>query len=114
MENPLEFGLTFSIIGIAIVFAALMIISLAVSLIRKANEGWEKREEKEEAEALTKEQSIDNTTLVLIAAAAATMIQGRFYIRSVRRLLPANTPGGSWSVQGRAILLGSHVVNKKR
>jgi len=114
MEESLQFSLVFSVVGIAIVFGALIIISTAVSLIRKANEGWEKREEDENEKALTKDQSIDNTTLVLIAAAAATMIQGRFYIRSVRRLLPAKTPGGPWSVQGRAILLGSHVVQKKR
>jgi Na+-transporting methylmalonyl-CoA/oxaloacetate decarboxylase gamma subunit len=114
MENPLQFSLLFSVVGIVIVFGALIIISLAVSLIRTANEGWEKREAEEKVKALTKDQSIDNITLILIAAAAATMIQGRFYIRSVRRLLPAKTPGGTWSAQGRAILLGSHVVNKKR
>ena len=114
MDEALQFSFKFSLVGIAIVFASLIIISVSVALIRKANEGWQKREDDEKERALSKDQNIDNTTLILIAAAAATMIQGRFYIRSVRRLLPAKTGGGTWGVQGRAILHGSHVVPKKR
>lgn len=114
MSETMEFSLRFSLVGIAIVFGALIIISVVVSLIRKADEGWQAREERQSEKAYTKDQSIDNITLILICAAAATMIKGRFHIRSVRRLLPARSPGGTWSMQGRAILHGSHVLPKKR
>ena len=111
MDN---FSLKFAVIGILVVFGALAFISIAVSIIRRLDQKWESREEREDQAALEKDQSIDTTTLVLIAAAAATMIKGRFHIRKVRRLLPKQTPGGSWSKEGRAILHGSHVVPRKR
>ena len=108
------FSLTFAAVGITIVFASLAIISLVISLIRRANQRWEHREDEAKAAALNKEPTIDSITLVLITAAAATMIQGRFHIRSIRRLMPGGGLRSSWSVQGRAVLHGSHVVTKKR
>ncbi|MBN2227036.1 MAG: OadG family protein [candidate division Zixibacteria bacterium] len=114
METSFRFGLEFAAIGIVIVFAALTLISVVISLVRRADSGWQKKETVQLEEALTREQNIDTTTLVLICAAAATMIQGRFYIRQVRRLLPRDAQRGPWSAQGRAILHGSHVVPKKR
>ncbi len=114
MEEALEFSLEFTMIGMLIVFAALAIIVGAISLIRKADSSWQEREDRQYQQALEKDQTIDNITLILIAATAATMIKGRFYIRSVRRLMPVGSPGGSWSLQGRAVLHGSHVVPKKR
>jgi len=109
------FSLKFAVIGILVVFGALAVISIAVSIIRRLDQQWEYREESEDVAALEKDQSIDTTTLVLIAAAAATMIKGRFHIRRVRRLLPKQAAqAGPWSKEGRAILHGSHVVPRKR
>lgn len=114
MSESLWFSLQFSVIGIVIVFVVLWIITGVVSLVRRADEHWQAREERQQAEAYEKEPTIDSTTLVLITAACATMIQGRFHIRQVRRLMSKTSQPGTWSVAGRAILLGSHVVPKKR
>jgi len=114
MSEMLSFSIRFAVIGILIVFACLAIIVACISLIRHADRRWQAREEAQEIAALDKEPSIDTTTLILISAAATTMLQGRFYIRKVRRLLPRDAVRGPWSMQGRATLHGSHVVSKKR
>jgi len=108
------FSFKFAAVGICIVFAALASIVVAVSLIRLVNQRWQDHEERQKEKATEKEPSIDSLTLVLISAAVSTMLQGRFHIRSVRRLLPKNASRSPWSAQGRAILHGSHVVPKKR
>ena len=114
MPEWLSFGLNFALIGITIVFVALSIIAIAVALIKRVDDSWQAREKRQRNEALDKDQSIDSITLILITAAAATMIQGRFHIRKVRRLLPRGAPKSPWSLEGRAILHGSHVVPRKR
>ncbi|PKK83203.1 MAG: hypothetical protein CVT49_09835 [candidate division Zixibacteria bacterium HGW-Zixibacteria-1] len=114
MPEWLSFGLELAVVGLIIVFAALTIIATAVSLIRRGNDAWQKHEDAQSEAATEKEQNIDTITLLLISTAAATMIQGRFHIKSIRRILPANAQRGPWSLQGRAVLLGSHVVSKKR
>ncbi len=114
MSEGLRFGLELAMIGMGIVFAVLWIITGSVSLIRLADERWQEKEKRAEEEATEREPTIDSTTLVLIAAACATMIQGRYYIRRVRRLMPSTAQTGVWSMQGRTILHGSHVVPKKR
>lgn len=114
MPEWLSFGLNITVVGVIVVFLSLSLISVVIALIRRVDENWQKREDIQNKEALAKEPTIDNITLVLIAAAAATMIQGRFYIKKVRRLLPGDAVRGPWSMQGRSVLLGSHVVPKKR
>jgi Na+-transporting methylmalonyl-CoA/oxaloacetate decarboxylase gamma subunit len=114
MSEVVQFSLEFAVIGIAIVFVSLAIIALVVALVRRLDEGWKKGEKDKAAAAVDKDQSIDTTTLVLISAAVATMFQGRAHIRRVRRLMPRDAQRGTWSVQGRAMLHGSHVVPKKR
>ena len=113
MEN-IGFILKFSIVGILIVFAALALIAILISWIRRADEGWQDKEEKQAEVALEKDQTVDTTTLVLISAACATLIGGRFLVRRVRRLRPMDTGLGPWAIQGRSVLLGSHIVSKKR
>ena len=108
------FELKFAAVGIAIVFASLAVIVGAVSLIRRADSQWQSREDKHRQAAVEREPTVDTTTLILITAAVGAMITGRFHIRKVRRLRPADMSRGPWSVQGRAILHGSHVVPKKR
>jgi ABC-type antimicrobial peptide transport system permease subunit len=114
MSETLSFSIRFAIIGILIVFGCLALIVGCISLIRRLDRRWQARESAETESALNKSPSIDTTTLILISAAVATMLQGRFYIRKVRRLLPRDAMRGPWSMQGRAILHGSHVVSKKR
>ncbi|MDX9856305.1 MAG: OadG family protein [candidate division Zixibacteria bacterium] len=114
MSEELRFGLELTVIGVSIVLGVLWIITGSVSLIRLVDQRWQANEKRAEEEATEREPTIDSTTLVLIAAACATMIQGRFYIRRVRRLMPSTAQTGVWSMQGRAILHGSHVIPKKR
>lgn len=114
MSESVRFSLEFAAIGITIVFGSLALIAAAVWLVRRADDGWQTHEKHAEDAALTKDQNIDTTTLVLIAAAAATMVQGRFHIRKVRRLMRDETHRSTWSVQGRAVLHGSHVLAKGR
>ncbi|MBU0983584.1 MAG: hypothetical protein KKA42_06925 [candidate division Zixibacteria bacterium] len=114
MPEWLSYSLNLAAVGISIVFGALAIITLAVSLIRRADDRWIRHEEAQHAAAVDKDQNIDTTTLVLICAAVATMARGRYHIRRVRRLMPSTAVHGTWSLQGRAVLHGSHVVSKKR
>lgn len=113
MSEIISFGVNLTIVGLLIVFAALVAISLGVALMRWLDEKGHLREEREKQLALEKEQTIDNLTLVLITVAVATVLQGRFYIRSVRRIPLIGERASPWSLQGRAVLLGSHVVTKK-
>lgn len=114
MSDAVQFSLEFAAIGITIVFFSLIVITLAVTLVRTADERWQAKEKHDEAAAIDRDPTIDTTSLVLIAAACATMIQGRYHIRRVRRLMPSTAQAGVWSMHGRAILHGSHVVSKKR
>lgn len=114
MAENLEFAVRLALLGMGIVFAALAVIAGVVALIRRANEGWKAKEEAGAEAALQREQNLDDVTLILLAAAAATMVEGRFRIRRVRRLMPHASGAGTWSMQGRAVLLGSHVIHKKR
>jgi sodium pump decarboxylase gamma subunit len=113
MPEWLSFGLNLTVIGVIVVFVVLSIIAAVIALVRRLDDKWEAREKSNDAAALAKDQNIDSTTLIILAAACATMIQGRFYIKKVRRLLPRTAIKGPWSVQGRSVLLGSHVVQKK-
>jgi len=113
MDSPLTFGLTLTAVGISIVFLVLTTIALIVAALRRLDDRWKNRERREEREAFGKEPTIDATTLVLLAAAAATVIQGRFRIRRVRRLSGGASPASVWSLQGRSVLQGSHVIVRK-
>ncbi len=109
MENSL-FPLTFSGVGITIVFAVLALIATVISVLRNFDDRWEQKERQAEIDRLNEEPSIDATTLVLISAAVATAVEGRHYIKSVRRVAPKGIRRGTWALQGRAVLHGSHTV----
>jgi Na+-transporting methylmalonyl-CoA/oxaloacetate decarboxylase gamma subunit len=102
-----------TIIGLVIVFGVLTIISFAIFMVRKIDDKWQAHEEKNRHLALGKTQNIDDTTLILISAAVATYVGGRFIIHKVR-VLPRNVRRTPWSSQGRAVLLGSHTVIRKQ
>ncbi len=60
-----------AIAGILIVFGVLALISLVVALLKKLDGRWQDHERRVDEAAMTREPTIDNTTLVLISAAAA-------------------------------------------
>ena len=111
MADPqnIAFGFQLTLAGISIVFAVLAFIAIFVAIIQQVDRRWQAREEKQKKEASEKDPTIDNTTLVLISAAVATVIAGRYRIRRVKRVASA---GSKWSLQGRGQIHGSHVLNK--
>lgn len=116
MSQDLIFSFRFAGIAIILVFSALAIISTAIyyaSKLDKYFSGRKKTSEQDEGQAAGQTSNIDNLTLVLISAAAATMIQGRFHIKKVRRLMPGDHVNSPWATRGLAILHGSHVIEKK-
>lgn len=103
-----------AIAGIVIVFTVLALIAGVVALFKRLDDRWQASEAKADEEALTKEPTIDETTLVLIAAAAATVVAGRFKVRRIRRLLSPSQKRTPWSAHGRLTLQGSHALRRKR
>jgi len=104
---------TLAIVGILIVFGVLALIASVVALLKRLDNRWQDHEARQSAAALDKEPTIDNTTLVLIAAAAATAVGGRFRVRRIRRLLSPKQKRTPWSAHGRLVLQGSHTVRRK-
>jgi Na+-transporting methylmalonyl-CoA/oxaloacetate decarboxylase gamma subunit len=100
--------------GIFIVFLVLTLIAVVVALFRRLDDRWQAAEERAQQAAVEKEPTIDETTLVLIAAACATVAGGRFRVRRIRRLLSPRQRRTPWSAQGRLTLQGSHVVERKK
>jgi len=103
-----------AIVGIMIVFGVLALIATVVAILKRLDDRWLDHEARLRAAAGQKEPTIDNTTLVLIAAAAATAVGGRFRVRRIRRLLSPRLKRTPWSAQGRVVLQGSHSVKRKR
>ncbi|RLB92532.1 MAG: hypothetical protein DRH76_11170 [Deltaproteobacteria bacterium] len=102
-----------AVAGILIVFGVLAMISGVVALIKKLDGRWQDHERRVDAAAVTREQTIDNTTLLLITAAAATVVHGRFRVRRIHRLLSPKRKRTPWSAHGRLTLQGSHAVRRR-
>jgi len=102
-----------AIAGILIVFGVLALISLVVAALKKLDGRWQDHERRVDEAAVTKQPTIDNTTLILISAAVATVVRGRFQVRRIRRLLSPKRKRTPWSAHGRLTLQGSHAVRRK-
>jgi Na+-transporting methylmalonyl-CoA/oxaloacetate decarboxylase gamma subunit len=107
MSDTVAFGIRFSLMGIGIVFGVLLLVTCAVAVMQLLDRAHAR------PAPTPGKQNIDDLTLALIAAAAAVMVTGRARIRSIRRVLQADSPRSPWSMQGRALLLGSHQIFKK-
>lgn len=101
-----------TVVGVSIVFSVLAIIALVVTLFKRLDDHWQNQEIEAEAKALEKDPTIDVTTLLLISAAAATVVGGRFRVRKIRRLLSPKTKRTPWSNRGRLVLQGSHTIRR--
>ncbi|MBU0741103.1 hypothetical protein KKG45_03215 [bacterium] len=111
-QETLLRNIPLALVGLLIVFVVQLIIAMAISGIRQLDEKWRHQEKLRNAEALDREPTVDATTLVLIAAAAATVLRGRHRIRSIKRLMPSDHKRSPWTAQGRAVLQGSHVIDR--
>ena len=103
-----------TVTGIGIVFGVLTLIAIVVALFKRVDDRWKAHEAALADQATSLTQNIDDITLLLISAAAATVVGGRFRVRRIHRLLPMRTKRTPWSAQGRLILQGSHSINHKR
>lgn len=113
MLEAIESGLAITAVGLLAVFVVLAGMAGLVSLLGRLDRGWQERE-RAQAEARTrKAPTIDDLTLVLITAAVATVIQGRFHVKRIRRIPSVRSRAEVWSQVGRAVLQGSHVILKK-
>ena len=110
----LKENLPLAVVGLLIVFGVQAIIALAIYGIRQLDEKWRHQEKRQNADALNRAPTVDATTVVLVSAAAATVLRGRHRIRSIRRLMPADHKRSPWTAQGRSQLLGSHSVERKQ
>ena len=110
--SPLSQGVSITVVGLVMVFAVLGAIAGVVALLGRIDAGWRAGEARADEQAGERIQTIDTTTLVIISAAVATLLDGRGRVRSVRRL-PAAVGSSPWSAQGRAVLQGSHMITKK-
>ena len=98
--------------GLVIVFAVLSLIALVVSFFKRLDDHWQEQEKKAADRSLTRTPTIDDTTLVLLTAAVATVVSGRFKVHRIHRLLSPRTKRTPWSAQGRVTLQGSHTVQR--
>lgn len=105
-------ALILTFVGLFIVFAVLGLIAVIVHGIGLIDQRWQEREKTEAIEQLSLPPTIDHTTLVLISAAVAALRIKNARVRSVRRLAPSKSP--AWSSQGRAVLVGSHRIDRHR
>jgi len=113
VSEALRQGLLLAGVGLGIVFCVLATIAAVVALMGRLDAEWQRREAAHDAEALEREPTLDTTTVVLIAAAVATVLGGRAHVRRIRKLLPGDSPQSSWSLQGRMVLQGSHAITRK-
>lgn len=103
---------TLAAAGIAIVFLVLALIALLVTFLKRLDDRWQAAEERAALAAVHRAPTLDETTLLIIAAASATVAGGRFRVRRIRRLLSPRQKRTPWSAQGRLTLQGSHVVER--
>ncbi|MBW2734133.1 MAG: hypothetical protein JRH20_17225 [Deltaproteobacteria bacterium] len=109
--EAIKSGLPLALVGLALVFAVQILTTLAVSGMRRIDEGWRVKEVVEAQQALERPPTIDATTLVLITATVTAVMQRQVAIRRIRRLAPA-TSQRSWQQQGRTAIQTSHQVRK--
>ena len=101
-----------TLVGLTIVFSVLAIIAVVVAVFKRLDDHWHKLEEDNSVKAFDKAPTIDITTLMLISAAVATVVGGRFRVRKIHRLLSPRTKRTPWSNRGRLTLQGSHIIRR--
>ena len=108
-------AITFSLMGLGIVFTVLATIAGLLFLLQRLDQRWSQQEQQSQRQRNdmsnpNREPTIDTTTLVLISASVAMVLQGRYAIKRIRRLPSTDARRGAWAVQGRAVQHGSHTV----
>ncbi len=115
-------GLMVKATGIGVVFALLEIMIIFINIFKKVEHSLDKAsalftkkansEDNSTEQDKTKEQNIDNTTLILISAAVAAYTHNKASIRRIRVLPTKAKQGGNWAMQARSALQSSHSGKK--
>ncbi len=115
-------GLMVTATGIGVVFAVLVIMIIFINIFKKVEHSLDKAsalftkkansEDNSTEQDKTKEQNIDNTTLILISAAVAAYTHNKASIRRIRVLPTKAKQGGNWAMQARSALQSSHSGKK--
>lgn len=112
-EDIFSVAINLTIVGVVTVFFVQLLIAGALVVIGRIEASATKKElpKEEPAHALARTPSVDEFTVLLISAAVATYLTGRYRIRAIRRVGPADR-SGMWSSHGRMVLMGSHAVSR--
>ena len=106
MPATFEDAIDIAFVAVIAAFLALGAIALLVTLI-----GYLDHRSQANAPAPhtapTPSPTIDDLTVVLVASAVATILEGRGRIRRIRR---TNHATGEWAMAGRVTVQGSHIV----
>jgi len=115
IEDPMAFGIQISIIGLVVVFSALSLISILIgTVLGRVDQWWEQLLQWRTRPAVEAETpaeipagELSPELLAAISAAIAVTIDKKVRIKAIRyRRTPA---AASWSVQGRATIMASHL-----
>lgn len=108
--TPLLTALKISLVGISVVFVALILIGFVISLLNRFA-GEDHKEQRPSATELNNEQ-IPEEVIAVVSAAVATALGPRAVVRRVRYGQDPHqveAPDG-WSEQGRIIMMASHIT----
>lgn len=101
-----------SVMGMTVVFSVLMLVAGLVTLVRRFGGISEPRDHIATAVRSSRDRVLDDLTVVLITAAAITLLKGRGRIRRIRKVRHSEPRSSPWILQGRATLIGSHQIQK--
>lgn len=117
-------GLSLMIVGMAVVFIALVLVGQALVLIRRFGEQAADQAEKTPAASTARPKAatptrapastggIDPRTLAVLTAAAAAVVGGAVRIRRVQFLRGIRSE--SWASSGRAMIHNSHNIQQRK
>ncbi|MBI1335846.1 MAG: hypothetical protein GC164_02660 [Phycisphaera sp.] len=111
----IEDGVELALVGMLVVFFALSVTSLVIAGLRRLDEWMSARSaqavvSKDKAavpEAAPIGPRIDDHLIVVLAAAASTVLQKSVRVHRVRFLGPSDR-GESWKQEGRSVIMTSH------
>lgn len=116
--EQIGWGLKIAAIGMGVVFSALVLVALAISIFRidfKRNKKNEKQENKAENVAVAQvpvaEDTISPEVIAAISAAVAVVLDGSYRITKVQH---HKSNSSAWKNQGIMNIMNSHNIEVRR
>ena len=121
-------AVTLMIVGMGVVFAALILVGLMLGLLRKLGEPTPKAKPQSfrmtpmrspsRAQAATQkaeaEPKVDPHLLVVLTAAATAMVHGPVRVRRVQFISANPAQRSGWAAQGRVMIHASHNTQQRK